>query len=125
MRWLLLLQLLVSWGNIYTQTDYAELEWVRTFLGHDSASTNFGDFTIDNTGNSYLTFVDHSYDSSWKDYYNTVKYNAYGNKVWSSRFLPEDDIVNLVYKIALDRYGNVYITGIAISGFFYKTLKYF
>ena len=110
--------------TIYAQTDYAELEWVKTFLGQDSPTVEFGDFTIDNTGNSYHTFVDHSYDSSWKAYYNTVKYNTSGEKLWSSRFLPENDIDNRVYKIALDRYGNVYITGTAISGLFYKTFKY-
>jgi hypothetical protein len=121
---LLSISLFLSSYNTVAQTDYAEVEWVKTFLGQDSSSTAFGDFTIDGAGNSYHTFTDHSYDTSWKAYYNTVKYNTLGNEVWSLRFLPEENIVNLVDKIALDGNGNVYISGTAVWYSYYKTLKY-
>jgi hypothetical protein len=57
MRWLLLLLLLVSWSNIYSQTDYAELEWVRKYFRHDSSANMAKVFAIDGYGNSYVTIV--------------------------------------------------------------------
>ena len=57
MRWLLLLLLLVSWSNIYSQTDYAKLEWVRKYSGYDTNAYMAKAFAIDGYGNSYIAIV--------------------------------------------------------------------
>ena len=85
-------------------------QWVARYNG----SGNGGDFAsaaaIDSSGNVFVTGA--SDESSNRGYdYGTVKYDAAGNELWNVRYNgPASDDDN-ASGIAVDRSGNVYVTG--------------
>ena len=86
-RLIFLLLLLVSWGNIYSQTDYAELEWVRTYIGPDSINSISKGMVLDKKGNIYVAIDDRAInDSSRSNDYVLVKYDIEGNEKWTARY---------------------------------------
>jgi hypothetical protein len=77
---------------------------------------------VDGSGNVFVT--GHSFDNDTFYDYATVAYSADGAEIWSSRY-NNPDWFNHDYPtaIAVDRYGNVFVTGFSYSDG-YVTIKY-
>src|SRR5262249_2079661 len=57
--------------------------------------------------------------------YATVKYDSDGNQLWAAHYDGLGLGSNYAVAIAVDLYGNVYVTGVSDSGYFdYATVKY-
>ncbi|MBI1747719.1 MAG: SBBP repeat-containing protein [Acidobacteria bacterium] len=82
--------------------------------------------TIAMDDEGYIYITGSSVDRGISDYV-TVKYNPDGNEVWSRFYRGTGIGLSIATALALDAYGNVYITGRSIgdrSGLDYVTIKY-
>ncbi|EQB63939.1 MAG: hypothetical protein RBG1_1C00001G1518 [candidate division Zixibacteria bacterium RBG-1] len=130
-------------GNVYvtgysdgyiTYYDYATVKyspngdvfWVSRYIG-----LNIGDWpadwasalAIDDSGNAYVTgssFNGISYD------YATIKYNLNGDTMWVRRYNGPSNGDDGASALAVDRNGNVYVTGWSWNGstYDYTTIRY-
>jgi hypothetical protein len=100
--------------------------WTRVYSHEPIGSSYVGarGITVDALNNVYV--VGSSYDSSGERVYATVKYDSDGNQLWVERYSGMPDQNDEPYDIAVDDYGNVYVTGYtqAVSGLSYCTVKY-
>jgi len=113
-----------SSGNVYvtgfswapdTTFDYATIkynsvgqqQWVARYNGPGNFDDEAHAIAIDGTGNVYVT------GGSWDDYtdYATVKYNSVGEQQWVVRYSGPGHYLDDAKAIALDNFGNVYVTG--------------
>ncbi len=128
-------------GNVYvtgcsysfsTYWDYATIKydengdqkWVRRYNyanGGDSAVA----ITVDASGNVYVTGA--SWSGSNMDYA-TIKYGPNGETLWVKRYNGAANGDDYAKAIAVDPYGNVYVTGFSYggsgTGYDYATVKY-
>jgi len=95
--------------------------WVQRYGGGDFATG----IAVDRGGNVYVTGKstgNHTYLD-----YATVKYDRYGNRKWVARYNGPKNYNDEAAAIAVDRNGNVYVTGTSMgldSGYDYATAKY-
>jgi hypothetical protein len=100
--------------------------WVARYDGgiYDAACA----IDVDNVGNVYVTGT--SCGSSYNNYdWGTVKYNSSGVEEWVARYNGPKDSLDEPTAIAVDRLGNVYVTGYCdhyynTSSGDYMTVKY-
>jgi len=103
--------------------------WVRKYNGPGSGEDWFLALAVDDSGNVYVTgYSDneaHNYD------YATIKYYSNGDTAWVRRYNGPGDSLDVAYDLALDRNGNIYVTGRSADignypNFFdYATIKYY
>ena len=105
-------------------------EWIGRYNGDevDSYFDIVHDIAVDDSGNVYVTGGsfkkigdDHSYDFA------TVKYSSNGDEVWAARYDGPAKKSDDGYAIAVDKWGNVYVTGSSRGSgmsFDYMTIKY-
>ncbi|MCX6639374.1 MAG: SBBP repeat-containing protein [bacterium] len=117
-----------SWGGSGTNLDYATIKydtngnqlWVARYNGPGNLNDEASSLALDNHGNVYVTGKSTgglpypSYD------YATIKYDASGNQLWVAR--GDDGLTECANSIAVDRNGNVYVTGDGSHD--YATVKY-
>ncbi|MEO0076417.1 MAG: SBBP repeat-containing protein, partial [candidate division WOR-3 bacterium] len=104
--------------------------WVRRYNGTANDWDEGKDIAVDNLGNVYvtgLTSVPGQYGPQVN--YLTIKYNSLGSQQWLQRYnLPDStDCYNIANAIALDTFGNIYITGQSQGSNYYNdfaTIKY-
>ncbi|MEO0086968.1 MAG: SBBP repeat-containing protein [candidate division WOR-3 bacterium] len=107
---------------LFSQVDTA---WVRRYNGPSNGSDCAYGISVDHQGNVYVT--GQSYDSVSGYDVTTIKYDANGNEVWVRRYNGLENGDDLGNAIALDNFGNLYVTGRSWSsetGFDYITIKY-
>lgn len=92
-----------------------ETAWVRVYNGPDNHNDEATAITADEDGNVYVAGYSKRSDT-FRDYV-TIKYYPNGDTAWIRR-LNLSEKVDMVYDIALDIFGNVFVTG--TSG----TIKY-
>ena len=111
-------------GSTYAQTDYAELEWVRTYIGSDSTDSVSKGMALDKEGNIYIA-IDNiaSTDSGFNFDYVLVKYDDDGNEKWLAHYAASKNI-NTIEDMVGDKQGNIYIAGSADLSTKYVVLKY-
>ena len=83
--------------------------WVARYNGALNSYDGASALVVDGTGNVYVT--GYSGGSATSNDYTTIKYDAAGVQVWVSRYdgpLSSDDEANA---LAVDKSGNVYVTG--------------
>jgi hypothetical protein len=109
-------------GNIYAQ-DYAEVEWIRKYIGPDSINAVPKALEIDKQGNVYVAVDDESLVSGVD--YVVIKYDSAGSERWIARYAGVGQArTDWLAKIAVDQSGNVYVTGNTSVPEYYTTLKY-
>ncbi|MBK9403898.1 MAG: SBBP repeat-containing protein [Ignavibacteria bacterium] len=132
-----------SAGNVYvtgeswafdTQYDYLTVKYntsgVLLWQSRYNGTGNYTDepvgIVVDKLGNVYVT--GYSYGGSSDYDYATVKYNSNGVQQWVDRYNGPADSTDKANSIALDKSGNVYVTGGSINSSNYKydctTIKY-
>ncbi len=128
-------------GNVYVtgyagvlghHMDYATIKydpngdtlWVRLYGG----AYNYDDFAhalaVDESGNVYVT--GEARDVYYPDY-TTIKYDSNGDTVWVRRYNGTGNHEDKAYALAVDRSGNVYVTGGSVEPSYrydYATVKY-
>jgi uncharacterized delta-60 repeat protein len=132
-------------GNVYvtgysydsnTSYDYATVKydpngnqkWVARYNGpgNGGAAEDIATgIAIDNWGNVYVT--GYSYDSNTSYDYATIKYDPNGNQKWVNRYNGPGNSGEESRSIAIDNWGNVYITGVSYDSNGmgdYATIKY-
>ena len=105
----------------YTTT--GDTLWVRTYSGPENADDAAKTLTVDNAGNVYVT--GYVYDNGIQ--YATIKYSPAGDSLWVREYNGPGDFEDEPMGIAVDKSGNVYVTGHSdggITDFDYATLKY-
>ncbi len=95
-----------------------EEQWVARY-GPGSLPSNATAIAVDGSSNVYVT--GNSWGSGNSDYA-TVKYNSAGEQQWVARYNGEANNGDFATAIAVDKSGNVYVTG--YSGDDYVTIKY-
>jgi hypothetical protein len=109
-------------ADIFAQVDTA---WVRRYNGPANDDDRATALAVDSYGNVYVT--GQSYGSGTQRDYATIKYYPNGNTAWVRRYNGPGNNNDDVYAVAVDAYGNVYVTGGSIgsgTSFDYATIKY-
>ena len=107
-------------GGVTVKYNSAGVEqWVAGFDGTPFA------FAVDVSGNVYVTGTSWGLDTTSD--YATVKYNSEGVEQWVARYNGMGNLNDEANALAVDAYGNVYITGTSVSSDTksdYATVKY-
>src|SRR6266508_824801 len=93
-------------------------QWVAEYHGGANNDAPLA-IAVDHAGNAYVTgrtLVCPDYE------YLTLKYNSLGQEQWVARYNRPGNGFDEAYAIAVDDSGNVYVTGLSVSG--YATVKY-
>jgi uncharacterized delta-60 repeat protein len=80
---------------------------------------------VDSSGNVCVTGMSDGFNNAMD--YATIKYNSAGQQLWVARYNGAADGFNDAHAIAIDRSGNVYVTGQSRgvgTGFDFATIKY-
>lgn len=129
-------------GNVYvtgksegtgSSYDYATIKynssgdslWVLRFNGIDNSLDAANSIAVDSSGNVYVSGQSYSSISNYD--FVTIKYNSSGVSQWNKIYNGPGNSVENEYSMALDKSGNVYVTGSsALSGqnYNYATVKY-
>lgn len=91
---------------LYAQDDYR----VLLYNGPGNGVDNSRAIVMDGSGNVYITGNSFGGSSTDMDYC-TIKYNAYGVQQWVARFNGTGSFTDQANAIAVDKYGNVFVTG--------------
>jgi hypothetical protein len=105
-----------------TSSDYATIKynpggdtvWVRRYNGPGNASDAANAMAVDGSGNVYVTGKSRG-STTWDDYA-TIKYHPNGDTVWVRRYNGSGNVSDQAAAIAVDGFGNVYVTGYSTSG---------
>jgi hypothetical protein len=117
-----------------TSGDYATIKyaangnvvWEKRYNGPGNAHDIAYAMTGDNSGNVYVT--GYSWGSATDYDYATIKYYPDGDTAWVRRYNGPKDSVDYAIDIAVDSYGNVYVTGWSTgigTNLDYLTIKYY
>jgi uncharacterized delta-60 repeat protein len=129
-------------GNVYvtgwsygagTYHDYATVKynaagsqrWSARYNGPDNSNDDAKGLVIDDSGNVYVCGT--SFANSTGNDYVTVKYDSLGAERWARRYDGLGSGNDEARAIAIDRAGNIYVTGLSYGGSTdvdYATVKY-
>jgi len=130
-------------GNVYvtgfsygdgTSSDFATIkydsdgiqQWVRRYNGSGNGNDLVFAMAVDSAGNVYVTGESYDYNSRLD--YKTIKYDENGRQLWVATYNGPGNYNDSARAIALDAFGNVYVTGYSYTGGEtredYTTIKY-
>ncbi|AEW00581.1 hypothetical protein A4D02_24960 [Niastella koreensis] len=109
------------------KNDFSQFKqkWVARFNGPGNGADESNSLVVDNKGSVYITGKSAG-DGTGSDY-STIKYNAAGVKQWEARYNGEANQDDAAQSVAVDKQGNVYVTGTSIgigTGLDIVTIKY-
>lgn len=122
-----------SYGDS-TSSDYTTIkynsdgieQWVARYNGPGNGNDLVFAMAVDDAGNVYVTGESYHTDSRLDC--TTIKYDTYGRRQWAARYNGTGNYNDSGKAIALDAFGNVYVTGYSYSGGQthedYVTIKY-
>jgi len=99
--------------------------WTRIYNGPDNNYDSASAIVADNLGNCYVT--GYSMQNGMEDYL-TIKYDAFGNTIWTRRYTRSSDSEDKALAMVLDKSGNLLVTGYSERGagdFDFLTIKYY
>jgi len=99
-------------------------QWVARYNGPGNDDDEAYDIAIDDSGYIYVCGYTRS-AATFTDYI-TLKYDRYGDTVWTSTYNGPFNGIDIAYALALDDSGNVYVTGSGNSATYdndYYTIK--
>jgi len=132
-----------AFGNLYvtgysygdrTNYDYATIkynsdgieQWVARYNGPGNGNDLVFAMAVDDAGDVYVT--GESYDNNSRLDYTTIKYDGDGRRQWVVTYNGPGNYNDSAKAIALDAFGNVYVTGYSYGGAAthedYATIKY-
>lgn len=119
-------KLLILVVLLFNQFSHAQVveEWVQRYNGPGNGVDQANSIALDNAGNVYITGF--SAGSGSGDDYATIKYDPEGVLQWLQRYSSAGG-GSKANSIALDNFGNVYVTGLSNDGSGssgYTTIKY-
>jgi len=85
------------------------LLWTASYDGPPHGVDELRSMTLDNQGNIYITGTSMGLNSS--EDFCTIKYNSSGVMLWQSRYSSEGNFGDQAWDIAVDNFGNTYVTG--------------
>jgi len=95
---------------------YGNELWVAIY---DAGASYYGDIAfaiaVDSSGNIYV--AGQSYTGSTKCDFITVAYDIDGNELWVARYNGSFNGDDTIHDIAIDSFGNVYVTGTITTGY--------
>jgi len=100
-------------------------QWVQRYNGPGNNWDEAQSLTVDASGNVYVTGKSYGFPTSYD--YATVKYNSSGVQQWVQRYNGPGNDWDEAHSIAVDPFGNVYVTGFTSVGttdWDYATIKY-
>jgi uncharacterized delta-60 repeat protein len=107
---------------------FADPIWVARYNGPANRDDIANAIAVDDSGNIYVT------GTSWRDStgvehydYLTIKYNPNGDILWVRTYNGPGDYDDIANAIALDKNGNIYVTGLSFGDSLYPqyvTIKY-
>jgi uncharacterized delta-60 repeat protein len=117
-----------GWSDSSGYYDYATIKynssgdtaWIKRYDGPSGRNDFAYGITVDESGNVYVTGT--SYDLTTGFDYATIKYKPSGDTAWIRRYNSSSNNSDRAYGIAVDKSGNVYVTG--TSSYDYATIKY-
>jgi hypothetical protein len=115
-------------GGDYATIKYkpnGDTAWVRRYNGPGNALDKAVSMVLDDSNNVYLT--GRSYGDGTSYDYATIRYDAQGNELWVERYNGQGNEYDYAHAIAVDDYGNVYVTGQSVGNGTvedYATIKY-
>jgi uncharacterized delta-60 repeat protein len=126
-------------GNVYvtgesmgigTMYDYATVKynaagqqlWEARYDGPVNGYDIPSSLVVDENGNAYVTGF--SYGGPVNPDYATIKYNSFGEQQWIARYSESGYYEDLAYGLAVDRDGNVYVTGGCVQPGGYDNMDY-
>ena len=106
---------------------YGDTVWTRRYSGPANGDDKVYAFAVDNSGNVFITGSTYYAETGFD--YLTIKYNTSGVQQWIRTYagLGYSNYLDYAYSIALDDFGNSYVTGateISTYDFDYATIKY-
>jgi len=129
-------------GNVYVtgesdnrtySSDFATIKynakgkqlWVKRYNGPGNGDDEANAIAVDGSGNVYVTGYSEGSGSLYD--YATIKYSASGKQLWVKRYNGPGNGDDEANAIAVDRSGNVYVTGESMGSgteYDYATIKY-
>jgi hypothetical protein len=107
-RKVLLTLLLVFWAvPLFAQS--VDTAWVRRYNAPADYWDEANAIAVDDSGNVYVTGESYGIGQFYD--YLTIKYDRTGNELWTKRYNGPGNRLDRASAIALDRSGNVYVTG--------------
>jgi uncharacterized delta-60 repeat protein len=101
-------------------------EWVARYNGPNVPSNNTANkVAVDSSGSVYVTGQSAGIGTGYD--YATIKYDTNGNELWVARYNGPGNSSDVAYAIAVDSFGNVYVTGQSVgigTNYDYATIKY-
>jgi hypothetical protein len=116
--------------NDYTTIKYypnGDTAWLRKYNGPENTDDWGRDIAVDDFGNVYVTGVKWT-SGGWSSDYATIKYYPNGDTFWVRTYNGPGDSYDLAFVIALDGFGNVYVTGTSWGSgtvLDFATIKYY
>lgn len=105
--------ILIVLTALYTLRAQGSQEWAERYNGLRNSTDIASSIAIDSSDNVYVTGSSVGNGSGYD--FTTIKYNPAGDSLWVVRFNGAANENDFAYAIAVDKSGNIYVTGSSVN----------